>query len=525
EKEAELDSAREELRLLREQCDSSSAERQTALESAFQERETLQRELDGAREELRLLREQFSSTSAEKQAELDTVLQERKDVLLELKRALRQREETQEELENARKELELQRERASITIVEQQAELNSALEQREKVQKELENALREREEVRRELDIALEELRVLREQSNSSSAEQQAELESVVQQRGEVQRDLNAAHEELEKVKYELEELREERQVLNERCGELEKRCQAALDEKESDLRTFEEKLLVWKEKVKVAKAKDDQRIEGLEALTAAQRGDVEGLAAVLRPLLAALGLPPPDPAPLPDGRLDVAPLLESLNGAQAAVANGTARVTALETQLHDAEEKCAAAAAPEVVTELEQRNAQLEEKCELLRKEIKRQREAFQREKAQQDISTAGTREEGRATLRAAAGGVFEKDMLSLATQQSQRDNEIRQLRAQLQTLEKENAELKRECDHNNSVLAQYTKDIEVLKAKERVQLSIEYVRNVILQFLCCPNETVRLQMVPAIATVLEFTPKEKMEVQSANPACPRFH
>ncbi|ORC88618.1 putative MYH7B protein, partial [Trypanosoma theileri] len=55
-----------------EECDSSSTEQQNKLESALQERETLQRELDSAREELRLLREQFSSTSAEKEAELDS---------------------------------------------------------------------------------------------------------------------------------------------------------------------------------------------------------------------------------------------------------------------------------------------------------------------------------------------------------------------------------------------------------------------------------------------------------------------
>ncbi|PWU88646.1 hypothetical protein C4B63_70g60 [Trypanosoma cruzi] len=106
-------------------------------------------------------------------------------------------------------------------------------------------------------------------------------------------------------------------------------------------------------------------------------------------------------------------------------------------SRLSEAETKADSLPSPELVAELEAKNSQLEEKCDLLRKEIKRQRETFQRDRALQGLSsTSATQEDGGVNLRSAAGVIFERDMLSLANQQSQRDNEIRRLRVQLQIL-----------------------------------------------------------------------------------------
>ncbi|KEG12262.1 putative MYH7B protein [Trypanosoma grayi] len=418
----------------------------------------------------------------------------------------------------------------------------------------LDTAVQEREEVQRELERTTEELSTLREQHGTSTVELQVQLDTAVQER---------------------EGVLQECKRLQDRCAEVERECHSVVKEKEGELRMLEEKIVVWKEKVKATKAKDDARIESLEGVAASRSDDVEKLKSCLVLMLAVAAAASTDydaslvcTVSSDRGEGDIALLLkkaddfrltltevirplaerEGINSVVELLTAMDGKVSALQVdldelqkelqrcqkeleealgRLHEAEQNVSLSAPPNVVAELELRNSQLEEKCELLRKEIKRQREAFQREKGQQDLSVASppTRTTGGAALRAASGGVFEKDMLSLATQQSQRDNEMRHLRAQLLAMEKENVEMKRECEHNNSVIAQYTKDIELLKAKERVQLSVEYVRNVILQFLCCSNEEVRMQMVPAIATVLEFTAKEKMDVQSANPACPRFH
>ncbi|RNF04350.1 putative MYH7B protein, partial [Trypanosoma conorhini] len=410
----------------------------------------------------------------------------------------------------------------------------------------LEEAVRQRAEVQRELERTGEELHVLREQSGSDAAELRAQLEEAERQRAEV-------HQSFEDIQM--------------RLFEAEKERKAAVEEKESGIRAIEEKLLLWKDKVLTTKARDDARIGSLEGSLTAARDDASKLVKCLLDLLSVAGeAAVVDVSESGECEADVASLLSRAESLHVRLKKSLmlldvryASVPLVEvvaslfkelsetrrefdqasaellccrrdfeevtTRLSEVEGRVESSVSPAVVTELEARNSQLEEKCELLRREMKRQREAFQREKAQQSISASSAVQEGGATLRAMAGGVFEKDMLSLANQQSQRDNEIRRLRVQLQALEKMNAELQRQCEHNNAVVAQYTQDIEVLKAKERVQQSVEYVRNVILQFLCCSSEEIRQQMIPAIATVLEFSPKEKLEVQRANPACPRFH
>ncbi|EKG07154.1 MYH7B protein, putative [Trypanosoma cruzi] len=410
----------------------------------------------------------------------------------------------------------------------------------------LDEAVQQREEVHRELKRTSEELAALREQSGADTVNLRSQLDEAVQQR---------------------EEARQSCRNIQIRLNEVERECEVAVKEKGDGIRLVEEKLVLWKEKVVAAKARDDARIGSLEIIVSSLRDNLSKLVNCLVKFLNVLGETVAcDVHEHGDDDLDLSllfscvdnfqrrleetmkaldvseatmPLIEllvSLNGKVSEGQEAFVEISAelqrcqhelqeANSRLSEAETKADSLPSPELVAELEAKNSQLEEKCDLLRKEIKRQRETFQRDRALQGLSsTSATQEDGGVNLRSAAGVIFERDMLSLANQQSQRDNEIRRLRVQLQSLEKENAEMKRECEHNNSVVAKYTKDIEVLKAKERVQQSIEYVRNVILRFLCCTNEELRLQMLPAISTVLEFSSKEKLDVQRANPSCPRF-
>ncbi|EAN82540.1 MYH7B protein, putative [Trypanosoma cruzi] len=514
----ELKRTSEELAALREQSGADTVNLRAQLDEALQQREEVHRELKRTSEELAALREQSGADTVNLRAQLDEALQQREEVHRELKR-------TSEELAALR-------EQSGADTVNLRAQLDEALQQRE--------------EVHRELKRTSEELAALREQSGADTVNLRAQLDEALQQR---------------------EEARQSFRNIQIRLNEIERECEVAVKEKESGIRLVEEKLVLWKEKVVAAKARDDARIGSLEITVSSLRDNLSKLVNFLVNFLNVLGETVAfDVYEHGDDDLDLSllfscvdnfqrrleqtmkaldvseatmsliELLVSLNGKVSEGQKAFVEISAelqrcqhelqeANSRLSEAETKADSLPSPELVAELEAKNSQLEEKCDLLRKEIKRQREAFQRDRALQGLSsTSATQEDGGINLRSAAGVVFERDMLSLANQQSQRDNEIRRLRVQLQSLEKENAEMKRECEHNNSVVAKYTKDIEVLKAKERVQQSIEYVRNVILRFLCCTNEELRLQMLPAISTVLEFSSKEKLDVQRANPSCPRF-
>ncbi|KAH8609453.1 GRIP domain [Trypanosoma vivax] len=178
----------------------------------------------------------------------------------------------------------------------------------------------------------------------------------------------------------------------------------------------------------------------------------------------------------------------------------------------------------PDTDNDWQLRNAQLEEKCELLREELERQREFIQRNRASHDTSSLVACLDGTTTPSCCLDAGENSDNVPPSRQQAMTESDVRQLRVKLDALERDNMQLKRECEQNCATIAQYNREMELLRAKERVQLSVEYVRNVILQYLCCSREEVRTKMIPAIAAVLDFTPKEKMDVQSANPTCPRF-
>ncbi|KPI85540.1 hypothetical protein ABL78_5421 [Leptomonas seymouri] len=181
----------------------------------------------------------------------------------------------------------------------------------------------------------------------------------------------------------------------------------------------------------------------------------------------------------------------------------------------------------------VEAENTELKTRCDLLRRELQRQREAVHRERAQQVDSSGGESPASPSTesasavqsaLRAAAGGITERDLASFVGRPDSQGGPMRSSKAKLEQLMKQNEELRRENAHNNSVIAQQIRALESYKANERVQIGIEYLRNIMHQYLCAADD-LRPKMIPAICTVLEFNSTQKGDVQAANPSCPRFH
>ena len=186
-------------------------------------------------------------------------------------------------------------------------------------------------------------------------------------------------------------------------------------------------------------------------------------------------------------------------------------------------------------------RAIEFEQKCDVLRQELKRQRDTTHRAAAAAAAVATTQKEVERLNMPTLAvnpplqsptsatststAASFEKDMMSLAAQQSTREQELRLMRQQVRELERRNADLASENEHNSKVLVQLTQQLEHLKSNERRSLCVEYIKNIVLQFLCTGNEDARLRMVPAIATALEFNSKEKNDVQKALPRCPRFY
>ncbi|CCW60462.1 unnamed protein product [Phytomonas sp. EM1] len=386
-------------------------------------------------------------------------------------------------------------------------------------------------------------------------------------------------HTEMERLRDQLEAMTAERDAAVERASqdhtEME-RLRGQLNKSNDSLKHIESNLLLWKEKVKTAKLRDTEKISELETALSDNKETTATAVGEMKNLLSRYGGPVDNTTSLQELIFGFDKFLASVVGALALslsepIDEHTNPLTSMAERLHQRvvclsreqsilqqaneslerdkselqkelqkceeefealkkqSEEVSNMVHQDELNKLLELNRQLEERCELLRKEVKRQREAFHRDRAHHElasvlVSTHKDSKETEFALRAAAGGVFEKDMLSLAATQSQRDNEIKFMRMKIAELEKENTDLKKSCEHNNKVIVEYTKEIEVMKSNQRVQVSIEYVKNIIYQFLCA-NEDLRMRLIPAIGTVLEFNAKEKQDILVANPKCPKFH
>ena len=113
-----------------------------------------------------------------------------------------------------------------------------------------------------------------------------------------------------------------------------------------------------------------------------------------------------------------------------------------------------------------------------------------------------------------------WESHMLQLAAKQNVRDVE-------LTTLQEQNGELTVRGEELGKKIAYYTKQMEVL-VRENQDLkssdsrnknaSTDYLKNVVVKFLCETKDATRSKMVPAIAMILNLTDTELDMIYRAN-------
>ena len=110
---------------------------------------------------------------------------------------------------------------------------------------------------------------------------------------------------------------------------------------------------------------------------------------------------------------------------------------------------------------------------------------------------------------------------LLHFAQEKARRDVEIAGLRKQKHTLESTLRELQLS---NSSKEENYTDQIDLLKEevrkhernKNRESANLEYLKNVVYQYMTCTDSLGKHQMLNAISTILQFSPKEKETVRN---------
>ncbi|CBZ24462.1 conserved hypothetical protein [Leishmania mexicana MHOM/GT/2001/U1103] len=550
----------EELEQLRHQLAASADEQAQAHETLRAELAAAQQERDNAAqqaqrhaEELEHLRHQLAASADEQAQAHETLRAELAAAQQERDNAAQQAQRHAEELEQLRHQLAASADEQAQAHETLRAELAAAQQERDNAAQQAQRHAEELEQLRHQLAASADEQAQAHETLRAELAAAQQERDNAAQQAQRHAEDAACVRQELEAKAAQFEQL--------------------------------EANVVTWKEKVKNAKLRDSERISSLtearenwqrEAVRVAEAvwllcagtmicGNVESPAEWSESLCEAVK----------DGQgalvclslklgtegtwagiqwfkeqftayLDVrasaaeeaAERVEALEGEilrlKESEASLNARCENTEAHARDLEEDLKRASTQaERVSELEQETSELRARCNLLRKELQRQREAMQRDRSQphetanSEAAASPVTENASAVqsvLLAAAGCVSERDVATFVDSRGLPDGSLKLSKAAAEQLMKENAELKRENAHNNAVIAQYIRELEGYKANERVQLSIEYLRNIVQQYLCAA-EDLRPKMIPAICTVLEFSSKQKEDVQTANPRCPRFH
>ena len=123
------------------------------------------------------------------------------------------------------------------------------------------------------------------------------------------------------------------------------------------------------------------------------------------------------------------------------------------------------------------------------------------------------------RTSLTPGGGAPSETSLLYFAQEQARKDVEINNLRRQ-----KHNTEQSlRELQHTSIMkLQQHAEHEEALQEeihklernKSRESANLEYLKNVVYHFMICHDSVGKQQMTNAIATILEFSPRERQSV-----------
>lgn len=112
------------------------------------------------------------------------------------------------------------------------------------------------------------------------------------------------------------------------------------------------------------------------------------------------------------------------------------------------------------------------------------------------------------------------ETSLLHFAEEQARKEVEIQGLRRQKHSLES----ALRDLQHSTSLKEQHLIDqVEFLKEEvrkherniSRENANLEYLKNVVYHYMICTDTVGRQQMLNAISTILQFSPKEKTVVQ----------
>lgn len=119
------------------------------------------------------------------------------------------------------------------------------------------------------------------------------------------------------------------------------------------------------------------------------------------------------------------------------------------------------------------------------------------------------------------APGNPSDSSLLFFAQEQARKDVEINNLRRQKHTLEQSLRELTQDFamkeQHSSEREERLQEEIRKLERnKSRESANLEYLKNVVYHFMMCHDTVGRQQMTNAIATILEFSPKERHNVHS---------
>ena len=116
---------------------------------------------------------------------------------------------------------------------------------------------------------------------------------------------------------------------------------------------------------------------------------------------------------------------------------------------------------------------------------------------------------------VRAASGGVTDRDLISMAQRQSMRDAELSAMRNDLAQMRRELVAARDANAYLTHALDTRAEKAESEKRDEQLLLTASYVRSVVVQFLRAHgHDDQRLKMIKALATALQFTDAEKTEI-----------
>lgn len=135
------------------------------------------------------------------------------------------------------------------------------------------------------------------------------------------------------------------------------------------------------------------------------------------------------------------------------------------------------------------------------------------------QSLDDLDKQEETESTLAALLTSTGDKQLLHFSHEQARKDVEIAQLRKTKHSLESSSRQMQQQHALERS---QYDEQAQALKDeirrlernRSRESANLEYLKNVVYQYMIRNDLETRQRMLNAIATILEFSPKEKRSV-----------